>query len=167
VEELYDIVRKNFPVALPKFGICGHSMGGSGAICIGLRNPEKFASISLFAPNCNPTSWADETVFPALLGPDREAWKPWDGTDVVRSYDGPRREILLDQGSEDEFYKKTKTLNPERLVAAAVGNPKAKVVVVNLRMHAGLDHSFNFVKKFWKDHFAHHSRTLFLESQGL
>jgi S-formylglutathione hydrolase len=73
-------------------------MGGSGAICIGLRNPDKFASISLFAANCNPTSWGHKIVFTTLLGADnQEKWKLYDGSEMVKSYDGPRREILLDQ----------------------------------------------------------------------
>lgn len=94
--ELHDLVLKHFP-ALHKFGICGHSMGGTGAICIALRNPDKFASISLFAANCNPISWGDKTVFPTLLGQDRDAWNLYDGSEVVKRYDGPRREILADQ----------------------------------------------------------------------
>ncbi len=95
-KELHDIVLKHFP-ALPKFAICGHSMGGAGAICIALRNPDKFPSISLFAANCNPISWGSKTVFPKLLGQDREAWNLYDGSEVVKRYDGPRREILGDQ----------------------------------------------------------------------
>ncbi len=72
-------------------------MGGAGAICIALRNPDKFPSISLFAANCNPISWGSKTVFPKLLGQDREAWNLYDGSEVVKRYDGPRREILGDQ----------------------------------------------------------------------
>ncbi|OXA54875.1 S-formylglutathione hydrolase, partial [Folsomia candida] len=114
--------------------------------------------------NCNPISWGHKTVFPKLLGADRETWNNYDGSEVIKRYDGPRREILADQGTDDYFYHTTKTLNPERLVEVAAANPK---VTVNMRMHPGLDHGFNFVKRFWKDHFAHHARNLFLESQGV
>jgi S-formylglutathione hydrolase FrmB len=73
--------------------------------------------------------------------------------------------LFIFEGTEDEYLK---TLNPDRLVTAAAENPKGKKVIsVNLRMHNGKDHSFNFVKHFWKDHFGHHGRILFLESQGL
>ena len=34
----------------------GHSMGGHGALMIALKNPGMFASVSAFAPICNPSS---------------------------------------------------------------------------------------------------------------
>jgi len=159
---------KHFPV-LPKFGICGHSMGGSGALCIGLRNPDRFQSISLFAPNCNPISWGGACIFGPLLGNEEkdkeELWILYDSTEVAKRYDGPFRNVLVDQGTDDEYYKRTKTLNPERLVAAAEANPKgAKAIKINLRMHQGLGHSYDFVEKFWRSHFQHHSQQLELSS---
>ncbi|CAL8123803.1 unnamed protein product [Orchesella dallaii] len=165
-KELPELVVKHFPV-LPKFGICGHSMGGAGAAVIGLRNTDRFQSISLFAPNCNPISWGADCVFTPLLGAENKdtLWILNDPTEVAKRYDGPFRNILVDQGTEDEYYKRTKTLNPERLVAAAEANPKgAKVIKVNLRMHQGLGHSFDFVEKFWRSHFQHHSQQLELSS---
>ena len=35
--------------------ICGHSMGGHGALTIGLKNGETFKSISAFSPICHPS----------------------------------------------------------------------------------------------------------------
>lgn len=76
-------------------------MGGSGAAVIGLRNPDRFLSISLFAPNCNPISWGKDCVFAPLLGKEEkdkdELWILYDPTEVAKRYDGPFRNILVDQ----------------------------------------------------------------------
>jgi len=87
-------------------------MGGCGAVCIGLRNPDKFASISLFAANCNSISWGHKIVYTTLLGADnQDSWKLYDASEVVKSYDGPRREILLDQVMTAGNYCRVKTAN--------------------------------------------------------
>jgi S-formylglutathione hydrolase len=38
-----------------RMSICGHSMGGHGALTIGLKNPAMFKSISAFSPICHPS----------------------------------------------------------------------------------------------------------------
>ncbi|MGH6786683.1 MAG: alpha/beta hydrolase-fold protein, partial [Novosphingobium sp.] len=48
--ELPDLVAANFPVEMARQGITGHSMGGHGALTIALRNPDRFRSVSAFAP---------------------------------------------------------------------------------------------------------------------
>lgn len=77
-------------------------MGGCGACVIGLRNPDRFQSISLFAPNCNPISWGSDHVFAPLLGSDTKdtLWLQYDATEVAKRYEGPFRNILVDQVSE-------------------------------------------------------------------
>ena len=52
--ELAEVVEKNFPVDPKRQGIFGHSMGGHGALTIGLKNPERYRSISAFAPIVAP-----------------------------------------------------------------------------------------------------------------
>ncbi|KAJ1371320.1 hypothetical protein KIN20_033256 [Parelaphostrongylus tenuis] len=46
--ELPELVKKLFPIDSKRLGIFGHSMGGHGAISIGLKNPDLFRSISAF-----------------------------------------------------------------------------------------------------------------------
>ena len=48
-QELPELVFDKFAADPDRQGITGHSMGGHGAMTIGLRNPEKFRSISAFA----------------------------------------------------------------------------------------------------------------------
>lgn len=101
---LHAIMRTKLFLALVKFYICSFafaSMGGSGAAVIGLRNPDRFQSISLFAPNCNPISWGGDSVFGPLLGKEdtdkATLWILYDTTEVAKRYDGPYRNILVDQ----------------------------------------------------------------------
>ena len=42
----------NFPGDAERQGLTGHSMGGHGALTIGLRNSERYRSLSAFAPIC-------------------------------------------------------------------------------------------------------------------
>ncbi len=52
--ELAELVESNFPVDPKRQGIFGHSMGGHGALTIGLKNPDRYRSISAFAPIAAP-----------------------------------------------------------------------------------------------------------------
>lgn len=53
--------------------IMGYSMGGHGALTIGLTFPEQYRSISALAPVCTPaSSIVGQHYFNAALGPDRE-----------------------------------------------------------------------------------------------
>lgn len=77
-------------------------MGGHGAICIGLRNPTLFQSISAFAPITNPinVSWGKDVVLKNYLGEENlEKWSLYDSCEIAEKYDGPIREILVDQVS--------------------------------------------------------------------
>ena len=82
---MYSYVLSELPALLAAFpaldtskpaSIMGHSMGGHGALVLGLRNPERYCSISAFAPICNPSAvpWGIK-AFSGYLGEDREAWK--------------------------------------------------------------------------------------------
>lgn len=48
--------------------ITGHSMGGHGALVLGLRHPELYRSISAFAPICNPINvpWGKKGAYHCL-----------------------------------------------------------------------------------------------------
>ena len=49
VEELPALVGAHEPIDTTRASITGHSMGGHGALVIGLRNPDRYASLSAFA----------------------------------------------------------------------------------------------------------------------
>jgi len=155
--ELPDVIRNNFPTT-GKFGLIGHSMGGNGAIVVGLRNPSTFQCISLMAPSCNPTSWGQELIYRKYLGDDEESWKLFDACCVIGKYDGPLREILLDQGAEDEYLD---FLLPSRLKQCADNNPNSNNSVnVDLTIHDGYDHSYFFVASFIEKHLIYHKKVL-------
>jgi S-formylglutathione hydrolase len=154
VEELPDVLAAGFGISVKRAGICGHSMGGHGALTLALRHPERYASVSALAPIVAPSRvpWG-EKAFPRFLGDDRERWAAHDACALVasRTFAGT---ILIDQGEADPFLKKQ--LRPERFetACAAAGQP------LDLRRHAGYDHSYYFVASFIADHLRHHATAL-------
>ncbi|MDR6568270.1 alpha/beta hydrolase [Chitinophaga ginsengisegetis] len=52
-------------------GLCGHSMGGYGALRIGEKNPGVFSTVYLLSPCClNSPAMSSETLLPQLLRAD-------------------------------------------------------------------------------------------------
>ena len=156
-DELQRLIAREFPIDDARQGICGHSMGGHGALVLGLRNPSLYKSISAFAPIAAPSNcpWGQK-AFTAYLGEDRDAWSAYDACEILRS-GGSRahfRAILVDQGGEDQFLQDQ--LMPERLAAAARQAGQA----LQLRLSPGYDHSYFFVTSFIGDHLRHHSDIL-------
>ncbi len=144
LKELRDLVMNRFPLT-DSHGITGHSMGGHGALTLAMNHPDKFASVSAFAPIANPTAsdWG-RVQLAAYLGEDKTAWQAHDATVLVRSRGWPR-DMLIDQGTSDQFLE---LLKPEALSAALA---TARIPSV-FRMQPGYDHSYFFVSTFAKDH---------------
>ncbi|KAI9095528.1 Alpha/Beta hydrolase protein [Phlyctochytrium arcticum] len=156
-EELFDLVRQNFPVDPQRVSIMGHSMGGHGALVLGLRNPEKYKSISAFAPIANPSScpWGHK-AFAEYLGKDNTtAWKRYDACEIIRQYGGRKQNLLVDQGGADQFLKDQ--LFVERLIDAAKDNDS---IDVQLSIHDGYDHSYYFISTFVNKHLEFHNSQL-------
>jgi len=157
VKELPDLVESSFDVA-PLRSISGHSMGGHGALTIALKNPDRYTSVSAFAPICNPTNvpWGTKALS-LYLGDAKEAWKQYDACELIRNYKGKDLHILCDQGTADNFLcGDVNQLQPLAFIAAA---QEAKVPVT-FRMQAGFDHSYYFMSTFIGEHIAHHARLL-------
>ncbi len=153
-EELPALVAGAFPVDMGRQGITGHSMGGHGALTIGLTHPQRYRSISAFAPIAAPAQvpWGHKALG-GYLGQDREAWRAHDAVALIE--DGARaKALLVDQGEADAFL--TEQLRPELLDAAC----KAAGIELNLRMQPGYDHSYNFISTFMPDHIAWHAAQL-------
>lgn len=152
--ELPELVAAEFPVDAGRLGVFGHSMGGHGALVVGLRNPDRFRSVSAFAPIAAPMRcpWG-EKAFSNYLGSDRSAWAAYDASELVSSgaRTGP---ILVDQGLDDQFL--ANQLHPDHFEAAcrAAGQP------LTLRRHDGYDHGYFFIQTFVDDHIDHHARLL-------
>jgi len=154
-KELPQLINDNFPTN-GKQSIMGHSMGGHGALICALKNPGMYASVSAFAPICNPSQcpWGHK-AFTGYLGEDKKAWAEYDATQLAKGYNGPPLEILIDQGSEDGFLKDSQLL-PDNLVAACAEN---KVPIV-YRLQEGYDHSYYFMASFMGDHIEKHAAAL-------
>lgn len=149
LNELPNLIEANFPVTSQR-AISGHSMGGHGALMIGLKNQSRFSSISAFSPITNPTQcpWG-EKAFTAYLGDNKQAWAEYDSVELLQA-GKPSLPILVDQGNEDGFL--AEQLKPENLIAAA----KSVDAECELRMHAGYDHSYYFIASFIEDHLRFH-----------
>jgi len=157
-KELPDLVASLFPVDPTRMSVTGHSMGGHGALVAFLKNPGAYASVSAFAPICNPTQvpWGQK-AFQGYLG-SVEAGKEYDATELVAKYQGPQPPILIDQGTSDGFLK-----NPDQLKPGAFASAAAKAGWaggVNVRMQPGYDHSYYFISTFIRDHVRHHATAL-------
>ena len=159
VEELYQLIIDNFPIATdrdvkPKIGMMGHSMGGHGALSLAFKFPEKFQSVSAFAPICAPSicPWG-EKAFSHYLGANQQDWFAHDSTHLIIKHGKQFDEILVDQGLDDQFYSQ---LNPEKLQQACdqVGQS------LTLRFHEGFDHGYYFIQSFVEDHLQHHAQQL-------
>lgn len=150
-EELYDLVIQNFSIQANKIGIFGHSMGGHGALTLAFKYPEKFKSVSAFAPICAPSQcpWG-EKAFSHYLGADQAEWKKHDVVALVQEKGALFNEILIDQGLQDQFYSQ---LNPALFaqVCAQVGQS------LTLREHQGYDHGYYFIQSFIDDHLQFHA----------
>ncbi len=157
VNELSATIAGAFPADMARQGVFGHSMGGHGALVLGLRHPELYRSVSAFAPIAAPSRcpWGQK-AFSAYLGEDRASWSAWDATELVRrGRDLARRpQILVDQGLADPFLQSQ--LFPEAFEAACAESGQA----LKLRRHAGYDHGYFFIASFMEDHLRHHAGLL-------
>jgi len=155
--ELPALVEAAFPADGARVGVFGHSMGGHGALVAALRAPERFRSVSALAPIAAPSQcpWG-EKAFAGYLGDSREAraaWRSYDATELVRERAFAGR-VLVDQGLADKFLDAQ--LKPELLerACAEAGRP------IEVRRHAGYDHSYFFLASFVEEHLRHHAREL-------
>ncbi|HWL57983.1 MAG TPA: S-formylglutathione hydrolase [Paracoccus sp. (in: a-proteobacteria)] len=151
--ELPELVFSNFQLDREAQGITGHSMGGHGALTIAMTMPERYKSVSAFAPISNPSEsdWGRKQ-FTAYLGEDRAAWNRHDATVLMRERGYPG-EILIDQGSADQFLD---LLKPEALGQAMLARRQPG----EFRMQKGYDHSYFFVQTFIADHIRWHAERL-------
>ena len=151
--DLTHVLSKNFNVDMARQSIMGHSMGGHGALTIGMGMPGRFKSISALAPICNPTGadWGRKQLA-AYLGDDEQNWVKHDSS-ILMLNEGFDGKVLIDIGSKDQFID---LLRPETLASAMTERRQSG----EFRIQSGYDHSYFFVSTFVDDHVAFHADLL-------
>lgn len=153
-KELPALIAKEFPADMSRQGIFGHSMGGHGALTIALRNPDRYKSVSAFAPIVSPINclWGEKALG-GYIGSDEAAWREYDACALIE--DGARVvDILVDQGTGDNFLEEQ--LKPQLLTEACA---KAGIKL-SLNMREGYDHSYYFISTYMADHLRWHAERL-------
>ncbi len=154
-QELPALIAEHFPSAdMQRQAITGHSMGGHGALTIALRNPDRFKSVSAFAPIVSPINcpWGQKALG-GYLGPDKTAWRAYDACALIE--DGaPLSNLLVDQGTADQFLKDELKTGLLALACKKAGIP------AQIRMQDGYDHSYYFISTFMADHVKWHAERL-------
>ena len=153
-QELPALINDNFPVDPSRQSIFGHSMGGHGALSIALKNPDKYKSVSAFAPIVSPINcpWGCK-AFKSYLGEDVSTWQEYDTAALIAKAT-THLPMLVDQGTADEFLDNQ--LKPELLLEAAekAGYP------LQFIEREGYDHSYFFIASFIEDHLRFHKKIL-------
>jgi len=154
-DELPALVNDAFPVDGSRQSIFGHSMGGHGALTLALKNPDRYQSVSAFAPISSPMRcpWGEKALS-RYLGPDREAWKRYDSCELIRSASQKKFSVLVDQGTADNFL--VEQLKPELLQEAC----READYPLQLNLREGYDHSYYFIASFIGEHVAFHAKHL-------
>lgn len=162
LEELPSRLCSALPLDVLRLGLSGHSMGGHGALVLGLRHPDRYRSVSAVAPISHPSQcpWGQK-AFGYFFGTTPEAqlrWRQWDAVALLE--DGYHREdqLLVDMGSADPFLQEQLRPDDLRLAAANHHQPLA------LFIHEGYDHSYFFVASVIDRHLEHHAQALGLMS---
>lgn len=153
-DELPALAARYFPVDLERQAITGHSMGGHGALTIALRNPERFRSVSAFAPITNPTAvpWGEKALG-RYLGENRAVWEEYDAVRLIER--GARLPALkVDQGEADGFLQSQLRPDALRRACKEAGQP------LELGLHEGYDHSYYFISSFMAAHLDWHAEHL-------
>jgi S-formylglutathione hydrolase len=150
--ELPKLITANFNTT--RYSIMGHSMGGHGALVIGLKNPTKFCSISAFSPICAPSHspWG-QFAFGIYLGDDKLKWHNYDTVELLKAAKNTQP-ILIDQGEADQFLAEQLRLDIlEKLV-------HERNLDILIRRQPGYDHSYYFVASFIESHMRFHHKFL-------
>jgi len=153
-KELPEIIGDCFPADMDRQSIMGHSMGGHGALTIGLSFPDRFRAVSAFAPIVAPSQvpWGQKALG-GYLGDDPAVWRKHDAVALIE--DGARVDgLLVDQGDADDFL--AGQLRPHLLEEACADAG----IALTLRLQPGYDHSYYFIATFMDDHLRWHADRL-------
>ncbi|TRY30837.1 S-formylglutathione hydrolase [Aliiglaciecola sp. M165] len=155
VEELPALIQANFHVK-PKSAIAGHSMGGHGALVIGLSHMQQFTSISAFAPIVNPSNcpWGIK-AFNTYLGDNQSNWEQYDACKMLKQQGSFLQiPIKIDQGLEDDFLQNQRLTRPFEEQAKKINYP------AQISYFPGYDHSYFFIASYIDAHLRFHHQYL-------
>jgi S-formylglutathione hydrolase len=151
--EIVALLKTNFKIQ--NISIMGHSMGGHGALILGLREKTLFKSVSAFSPIVNPVNvpWGQK-AFRGYLGDDNALHKKYDATELIKN--GITRDdiILIDQGLSDNFLEEQLKTNLIEAAAKECGQN------LEVRYREGYDHSYFYIATFIEEHILFHLRAL-------
>jgi len=152
-DELVTVVNAHLPVDPERKSISGHSMGGHGALLIGVGNPDQYRSVSAFAPiaAASLSVWG-QNALGAYLGQNREHWLDYDAAHLIRTRPS-RHELLIDQGMADPYLAQ---LRPADLKDACQQSGQR----LTFRERQGYDHGYYFVATFIAEHLRFHAAAL-------
>lgn len=153
MQDIVDLLKRDLEIK--NISIMGHSMGGHGALVLGLRNPSIFQSISAFSPIVNPMNcpWGKK-AFKGYLGESEKEWENYDACKLIENGNLHKNKILVEQGLADEFFKEQLlTQNLEE-----VCDKKKQLLQVNYRKQ--YDHSYYFISSFIEEHINFHLEVL-------
>ena len=154
IDELPQLINKEFPVDGSQTAISGHSMGGHGALTIGLKNSHRFKSVSAFSPICSPINcpWGEKALG-AYLGEDKTKWHSYDTVKLLEEKPD-QLPILVDQGQNDNF------LDEQLKTSLLIEASQESGYPMEIRLHPEYDHSYFFISSFIGQHIAFHARHL-------
>lgn len=154
-DELHALIQEQFQVPAERISLMGHSMGGHGALTLGLRAPHRFRSISAFSPIVNPVQapWGQK-AFQGYLGGDVQVWREYDACELVKAGKIHPRRILVDQGTQDEFLERQLLTENFAKACAEAGQD------LKLNYREGYDHSYYFISTFIESHIRFHAKAL-------
>jgi len=154
VNELPELIFKQFPADKTRQGIMGHSMGGHGALTLHLKHQQTFQSASALSPITAPSQvpWGQK-AFTAYLGTDESQWQQYDACKLVEKQPS-KATLLVDTGDADPFFNEQ--LRPSLFIDAC----KTAGQALDYRIQPGYDHSYWFIASVIEDHLEHHARIL-------
>ena len=148
----------NFRYDAAKISIFGHSMGGHGALTIGLKNPGMYKSVSAFAPVSNPQEcpWGKKAFAGYLNDPEKESGE-YDTCALLKSGKKHPNPLMVDVGTKDDFLTgDVNQLLTQNLEAAC----KESGQELKIRYCEGYNHSYFFMTSFLEDHIKFHAQYL-------
>lgn len=155
-EEIYSILKNEF--GIQEISIFGHSMGGHGAILFVLRNPDKYKSVSAFAPVVNPhnSPWGQFGI-PRYFVDAKEALL-YDSLELVKAGYKYPKQILVDQGSADEFLDVHIHMKDFEQACKEAGQE------IIMKYREGYDHGYFYISSFIEEHIKFHAEMMTAKS---
>ena len=115
-EELVNYMDKNFKVfpEAAKRGITGLSMGGHGALMLGISHPQTYGAAASMSGAVNLMSLADRYEIKQILGDTAQylsTWKKYSVVNLADTLTNNKMPLLVDCGIKDIFIKDNRLLH--------------------------------------------------------